>query len=148
MHQMPPINKMQNQNSNLLAVDVGEKRIGLAVASSVARLPRPLTTIPYNDASIAVISQTAEKEAAGTIVVGLPLNSYGKPTQQTQFTEAFIEKLRTAVSAEVETCDETLSSKRAEKELRQRKKPFTKGDIDALAAAYILEDYLREKGEL
>lgn len=136
------------QNNNYLAIDVGEKRIGLAVATAFARLPRPLRTITNNSTTISDIQQTVADEHVGTIIVGLPFNRNDQPTDQTRYIQAFIDQLKQQIDVSVVTCDEALSSKRAEAELRKRKKPFEKGDIDALAAALILEDYLREKGEI
>ncbi len=128
--------------SNILALDVGEKRIGLAIASSIVMLPRPLTTIAYEGA-IEKLKLIIENEAITELVVGLPMNRNGDATQQTKFTMDFIDKLK-ALSLDIATVDEALSSKRAKQELQERGKPYEKGDIDALAATYILDDYLKE----
>lgn len=129
--------------SNILALDVGEKRVGVAIASTIAKLPRPLTTVPYLDA-LEALSEIIEAENIEKIVVGLPLNRNNEPTEQTKFTEAFIEKLH-VFSLETVTVDEALSSKRAKDELMARKKHYEKGEVDSLAATYILEDYLKEE---
>lgn len=142
-----PLQKMMQQpSSNYLAIDVGEKRIGLAIASVVALLPHPLRTLRNDAGSLAAIKQIVDTEEIGTIVVGMPRNHRGEPTRQTHFTESFIAELRYHLDLPIETCDEAMSSIRAKRELNARKKPYAKEAVDALAAAYILEDYLKEKG--
>ncbi|MDZ7786023.1 MAG: Holliday junction resolvase RuvX [Candidatus Saccharibacteria bacterium] len=127
-----------------MALDVGEKRVGVAIASSLAKLPRPFTTLDY-EKSIEKIKTLANQEGVGTIVVGLPLNRHEEATKQTEFTRAFMERLTHSVEAKIDTCSEALSSARAKRELETRGKAYEKSDIDALAAAYILEDYLKER---
>ena len=134
------------QPNNYLAIDVGEKRVGLALASAVAKLPAPYTTLSFDEMTIQKIAQIADDEHVGTLVVGLPKNRNDQPTQQTEFTQKFIEQLASLENVEIVTQDETLSSKRARQELERRKKPYEKSAVDALAATYILEDYLRETG--
>lgn len=131
--------------SNFLALDIGERRVGVALASLAAKLPNPLMTLQY-DTAIDSVLEIAKKENVSKIIVGLPLNHKGEPTKQTEFTEVFIERLSALTDIPIETCDESQSSKRAKAELIAKKKPFEKAEVDALAAAYILEDYLRETG--
>lgn len=125
--------------NSILALDVGESRIGVAVANTVARLPRPLTTLANTDDVWQVIRELAATESADTVVVGLPRNLSGQDTAQTAYVRDFVSG---AGDLKVVFQDEALTSKKAEAELRQRGKDFAKGDIDALAATYILEDYL------
>ncbi len=134
-------------DSNILGIDVGEKRVGVAFASGIAKLPRPLLTLPY-ESSIAKISKLVEDEGVKEIVVGMPLNRNNETTEQSKFTQKYIDELNQAVSVKISICDEALSSKRAKIELQNRKKAYQKEDIDALAATYILEDYLIESGQI
>lgn len=131
--------------SNLLALDIGEKRIGVAKASSAARLPSPLTTLAHTSTVFDDIASIISTEGITTVIVGLPVNSMGEDTTQTSYTRGFVEKLKEKTDVEIQFQDEAFSSKRAENELAERRKPYRKEDIDALAAALILEDYLREK---
>jgi putative holliday junction resolvase len=66
----------------------------------------------------------------------------GQETQQTRDTERFVSLLRDKTGLTVHMQDEALTSQKAEAELQARHKPYQKGDVDALAATYILEDYL------
>ncbi len=132
-------------NKNFLCLDVGEKRVGVAFAHEIALLPRPLITLDTETAPTE-IEKLLMQESVGTVVVGLPLNRNDQPTEQTNFTKAFVSKIKINDKIGVEYCDEALSSQRAKKELADRGSAYSKGDIDALAATYILTDYLREKG--
>ena len=76
------------------------------------------------------------------IVVGYPRNQSGEPTEQTHKVEAFVKKLREIYDGEINFKDESLTSVLAEERLKSYKKPYAKADIDAYAAAIILEDYL------
>ncbi len=129
--------------SSIIAVDVGEKRVGVAVASTVARIAQPLTTLDYQEAMTKLRLLTDEHQV-NTIVVGLPRNQQQQDTQQTKFTKQFMANLATQVTVPIVPYDEAFSSQRARTELQDRKKPYTKADVDALAATFILEDYLRE----
>ncbi|HVV67047.1 MAG TPA: Holliday junction resolvase RuvX [Candidatus Saccharimonadales bacterium] len=126
----------------VIALDVGDKRVGVATASMAARLPRPLATLDRGDGFLAELQRLLEAESAGAIIVGLPRGLEGQPTEQTARTEAFITQLKEAVDMPIYTQDEALTSQKAEAELDARGTPYNRGDIDALAATYILEDFL------
>lgn len=131
--------------SNILALDIGERRIGMALASGVARLASPLGIITTDADVYAALRSVIEREQIGTIVVGRPLNMSGQETAQTAAVRQVASGIHAHFGIPVIEQDETLTSRRAEEELRARGTPFTKGDIDALAATYILEDYLAQE---
>lgn len=126
----------------ILAIDYGDKRVGVAVAQVIARLPRPLTTLPNSDTLLEDIRKTVAQEDAGLVVVGLPRGMDGGYTQQTEKAEAFAKRLAGALTVPVELADETLTSIDAESSLGH--KPYAKGEVDALAASFILERYLAD----
>jgi len=128
--------------SSVLGLDVGDRRIGVATASLAAGLPRPLTTLEHDDGFFTALQAIIDSENAGTLVVGLPRGLDGQHTDQTQAVEAFTEELRERCGLPVHLQDEAVTSKQAETELQARGKPYRRGDIDALAATYILEDWL------
>ncbi|HXR50074.1 MAG TPA: Holliday junction resolvase RuvX [Verrucomicrobiae bacterium] len=134
--------------SSILALDVGEKRIGVAVASVVARLPRPLTTLARDDRFFVALEDLVKTEDAGTIVVGLPRGLSGQETRQTAAIEEFVTELKQHFDLPIHLQDEALTSAQAEAELEKSGKMYNRGDIDALAATYILEDFLLEHKEL
>jgi len=126
----------------LLALDYGEKRVGVAIAHVVARLPRPLLTLPNSETLLADIAKLVAQEDVALVVVGLPRGMDGGYTAQTRLAEAFSQQLAAVLTVPVELVDETLTSVDAEAVLGGR--PRHKGEIDALAAAYILERYLAD----
>lgn len=135
-----------NDNGMVLALDVGERRIGVAMASRIARLPAPYVTLDRQrvlDAA-AEIERIVKKEAVDTVVVGLPRNMQGNETEQTKRARRFAEALQARLTCPVVMQDEAATSVQAEERLRARNKPYAKEDIDAEAAAIILQDYLSQ----
>jgi putative Holliday junction resolvase len=127
--------------TNLLALDVGGARIGVAVASSIARIAHPLTTLNYSETVVDQLAQIIKDEGIGILVVGLPRNLSGDATGQTAAVQEFSKQLET-LGMPINFQDEAVTSAKAEAELQARGKPYAKGDIDALAATYILDDFL------
>lgn len=129
--------------SSILALDVGSKRIGVAIASLVARLPRPLTTLDATDSKLfQKLEDIINEEAAVELVVGFPRGLDGQYTAQTASIEAFVEQLQEKIVLPIHLQDEALTSQKARNELESLGRAYTKEDIDALAATYILEDWL------
>lgn len=125
----------------LLALDVGEKRIGVATANSIAKIAMPLTTLTMSEHIVQEIVGLSKENDIHVVIVGLPRNQAGEETAQSAYSRDFAKQL-TESGLTVEFQDESLTSQAAENELQSRKKPYTKADIDALAAALILQDYL------
>ncbi len=131
---------------SILALDVGDKRVGLAAANSLARLPRALTTLDRSNVSFwRQLTELIENENIQQIVVGLPRGLDGQETEQTLRTRNFATELSGRFKVQVAFQDEALTSWQAENELGSSKKPFSKSNIDALSAVYILEDYLNQQ---
>lgn len=125
---------------NFIALDVGEKRIGVASANASVRIAIPTATLAVDGTEIREIAEIVVREAVDTIIVGYPRNQAGEPTKQTAYAEAFAEKLKDL--AEIEFQDESLTSVAADERLKSYGKPYKKEDIDAQAAVIILQDYL------
>lgn len=128
----------------LVSLDVGEKRIGVAVADIGVRIAVPFETIEVDGTEVQKIAEVVLKEAADKIVVGYPRNQSGEPTAQTKYVEQFAEQLKT-LEVDIVFQDESLTSVMAEQRLAAHNKPYSKGDIDAQAAAIILQDYLEAR---
>ena len=131
-------------NTSILALDVGGRRIGVALASRVACLPGPFTTLEQGEKLFDQIAQIINQENIDLIVIGLPRNLDGQRTQQTTDTEDFTTELKKHITIPTVFQDEALTSRYAKEELESRGRPYTKSDVDALAATYILKDYLTE----
>lgn len=130
----------------LMALDVGTKRIGIALADSSIRIAIPFITIEVENNLEFVVKQIIElisKEEINILVVGLPRNQSGEETLQSVYTKEFVKKLEYAVDR-IEFQDESLTSIQAEDRLKSYGKPYSKGDIDMNAASIILQDYLEE----
>lgn len=130
----------------LMALDVGTKRIGIALADSSIRIAIPFLTIEVENDLESVVKQIIElisKEEINILVVGLPRNQSGEETSQSVYTKEFVKKLEYSVDW-IEFQDESLTSIQAEDRLKSYGKPYSKGDIDMNAASIILQDYLEE----
>jgi putative Holliday junction resolvase len=128
-------------SQSLVCLDVGEKRIGVAVADASVRIAVAFDTIEVDGQELSKIAEIVIREGAKTIVVGYPRNQQGETTAQTSYVERFAAQLED-IAEEIIFQDESLTSVMAENRLIAMKKPYTKGDIDAQAAAIILEDYM------
>lgn len=126
---------------SLVCLDVGEKRIGVAVADTSIRIAVPFTTVLVDGDELKNIAEIVLKEGAETIVVGYPRNQSGDTTAQTTYVEHFTKDLQD-LAQQVVFQDESLTSVLAERRLKESGKPYEKADIDSHAASIILQDYL------
>jgi putative holliday junction resolvase len=122
----------------LLGLDVGEKRTGIARASSAARLAEPLESLPTSEV-FNRLSELKEQYNVDTLVVGLPRSLNGKDTAQTSWVREWVDKLKTKVELPIYFQDEALTSKQA---LSYKRDIKSRVDEHALAAAVILQDFL------
>jgi putative Holliday junction resolvase len=135
----------------VLAIDVGTRRVGLAISDVSGTLARPLETIVVtsdHDAIDRVLERIAgltdEDGGLATIVVGLPTHLDGTASPQTAHVHAFIDQLKARTRLTIATEGERLSSREAESRLAVHEKDWRKRkkNLDAVAAAIILQDYL------
>lgn len=128
---------------NFLALDVGEKRIGVAVGDNAVRIAMPLDTVEVDGKELEKIARYLVDQDIDTIVIGYPRNQAGEPTAQTAYVEAFAKQLE-VMDYKIAFQDESLTSVLAEQRLKALGQPYGKADIDAHAAALILQDYLEQ----
>ena len=142
------------RNGRALGIDVGARRVGLAISDATQTLARPLTTLSVTSTDDAVSRVTREIErlmreddALVTIVVGLPVRLDGSPSDQTARVEAFIQALAARTPLPIVRADERLTSREAENRLAVRERDWRrrKQRLDAAAAAIILQDYLDQQ---
>ena len=126
----------------IVAFDYGEKRVGVAVAHSVARLPRPVATLANGEALFDEIGRLAREENAAQFVVGIPRNMDGSLGDQAARCQVFGAELASRFGLPVEYADETLSSVSADVYMGMQQGASV--GLDAVAAAVILERYLTE----
>jgi len=135
-----------------VGLDIGERRIGVAVSDATGTLARPLGVLRSaglgRDALDVVVREIArlagEEDGVGAIVIGLPRRLDGTPTEMTPRVEQFARALGAKTPLPVALQDERLSSREAESRLALRDKDWRsrKAKLDAAAAAIILQDYL------
>jgi putative Holliday junction resolvase len=136
----------------IVGLDVGERRIGVAVSDATGTLARPvgvlhpraLDATAVRLAALEVSRLAAEDENIGSIVVGLPRHLDGASSAMTARVKAFATQLAQATGLPVVLQDERLTSREAESRLALREKDWRarKERLDAAAAAVILQDYL------
>jgi putative pre-16S rRNA nuclease len=134
-----------------VAVDVGGRRVGLAISDATATLARPLETITLQKETDAVdrvarriADLAAEDDGVSTIVIGFPVRLDGTPSEQSARVRKFIDALSRQTTIPIVVADERLTSREAESRLAVRERDWRKRKqkLDAAAAAIILQDYL------
>ena len=128
----------------LLGIDVGERRIGLALADESIRIAVPYDTIEVDGNEVTAIFEIINREQIDTLVVGYPRNQAGEPTKQTAYVEQFMKQFSDSDAALIYQ-DESLTSVSAEERLQSYGNPYKKGDVDSVAASIILQDYLEQQ---
>ena len=136
----------------IVGVDVGTRRIGLAVSDPSGTLSRPLGVVAVaalDTKAVAAVSDRVralqgEDGPVASLVVGLPRRLDGRPTEMTARVEVFGRRLAEACGLAVHFQDERLSSHEADERLALREKDWRarKRQLDAMSAAVILQDYL------
>jgi len=132
-----------------LAIDFGERRIGLAVSDAAGRFALPLTTLTRTDDRQAIdeIAAIVDRDEVVRIVCGEPLGLDGHRGSAARRVAGFAAKVARRTGLEVELIDEALTSHEARRRLREagvdlRRDP---GRLDAVAAQIILEDALARR---
>jgi putative holliday junction resolvase len=130
----------------ILAVDPGEKRLGIAVSDPTGTIAGPLTVLKHvaRPVDAAAIAQLAAENGAALIVIGQALDDDNQPTPQSRKAQRLAEAIHAQTSLPVELWDETGSTQAARQarlalDVSHRKR---RGHLDDLAATVILQDYL------
>ncbi len=136
----------------IVGLDVGERRIGVAISDATATLARPVGVLRSSALDADALEQAArevarladEEDGVVTIVVGLPRRLDGTPNDMTPRVELFARELGALTHLPVVMQDERLTSREAESRLARRERDWRvrKQTLDAAAAAVILQDYL------
>lgn len=129
-----------------LALDVGNRRIGVAVGSSEARIATPLTVIERmkTEQDAARLLELVREYEVEAIIVGLPRNTNETPGEQETLTRNYVNRLKPALGMPICFHDERYSTSAAMIQQRARGLNEKRGraTLDANAAAVILQDYL------
>lgn len=128
----------------ILALDVGERRIGLAFGDTAVKLPIPLEAVETERFTAEYLRALIGEKQVDRLLVGLPRNQSGEETAQTRWVRAFVDALG-RLPVPVLYQDESLTSVLAEERLKASGRAYSKGDIDSMAASLILSDYLEAR---
>lgn len=135
--------------ARILALDIGERRIGVAVSDETATIAQPLVVISREGVAkdVSRIAQLAQEHAASEVVVGLPYTLRGEQAQSAQKVHRFISHLRDVLDVPVALVDERLSTVEADRRMSEAdvRRGERRQRVDAVAAALILERYLSQR---
>lgn len=121
----------------IIALDIGTVRTGLARASSAARLAEPLKTVATTELA-EELRRLISRKAVSKVIVGLPRNLAGNDTDQTEWVRHFVEDLRTELpNTDFFWQDEALTTVAAGQAADKKAT-----DPDSMAASIILQDFL------
>ena len=133
-------------HERLLALDIGMKRIGVAVSDPLGITAQPKPFIVNNNMVFKKIETLIDELDIKKILIGMPFDTSGGETNKTQEIRLFIETLKKSVHIDIEEIDERFSTVAATKQLDQqginRKKQ--RHLIDSQAAAFFLQGYLNQ----
>ncbi len=131
-----------------LCLDIGDKRIGVAVSDPFNKYALPVETYHRKNlkTDLLAMEKYVKEKCITAFVCGLPVNFDGTPSIQTTRAQYFIDKLKETFNLPVYSVDERCTSVEAHEVLKEQGKSIkeSKGLVDALAAASILDGFLRD----
>jgi putative Holliday junction resolvase len=141
----PEVAGPMGNHGRLLAIDLGSKRVGMAVCDELRISIRPVTTIERRSwkALLSEIREQIEAFEARGLVIGLPLNLDGTEGEAAAETRSIAGKFALSLKVPVYLQDERLTSEEAKSRLAIIQKGA--GEIDSAAAALILRDFLEQQ---
>jgi putative Holliday junction resolvase len=128
-------------HGNILGLDIGGRRIGVARVNMQVKLPQPLGALINNKSFIDELKKIIAEYDIDTLVVGLPRNLNGEETAQSKSVREFCEQNLKVLDLPIILQDETLTTNEAEKRLKSE--GLELANADAVAAVVILEDYIK-----
>ena len=137
---------MNRRAGRAMGLDVGERRVGVAIGDDLGMISSPLTMVQRRDGDLAELRDLAIAKGVDRLVIGLPTGLSGREGPQAAVVRQFAEALEAAVKPEIRVVfwDERLTTAVAERMLHESGawRRRRKGDVDAVAAALILQGYL------
>lgn len=129
-----------------MGLDIGDRRVGVALSDPLGIMASPLTIINRADepAAIEQIVEIIREKEVGKVIAGLPLNMDGSRGKQAEKTASFVKALSRHVIVPIEYQDERLSTVSARELIQGVRKTNRDTRYDAAAAALILQSYLDE----
>ena len=154
----------QSRRGGILAIDYGRARLGLAIADAQVGLPRPLATLERinRNEDMRRLRRIVREQDIREVVVGLPLRLDGTRGEMAEEAARLAARVRKQLGVPVEMVDERLTSWEAQRLLEEqvgrighkrskrpgkRKEPLEIQTVDTIAAALILQEYLRRRAK-
>lgn len=130
-----------------MALDVGERTVGIAVTDELGISASPRETLRRDGTEFERLERIVKDEGVGEVVIGLPLSLNGTLGPSAQKVLTFVDALRARLEVPIETWDERLTTAEAEKMLiaTDTRRAKRRQVIDQIAATLILQGYLRKK---
>jgi putative holliday junction resolvase len=131
----------------LLGLDIGDKRIGVAVTDKLETIASPLTVLANDDKLKENLSKIIKDYDVMKVIVGVPYNLKGEYGFQAEKIKSLVDEVLKEICSEIEYIDERFTSKISSGILKAEGKKVKKiaGNIDKISAAVILNDYLTIK---
>lgn len=128
-----------------MAIDYGEKRVGIALSDPLGVIAQPLTTISVKSqkALFKQILEIIQQSDVGLIIIGNPLSHKGEATEMSKQISRFIKRLKKMTDIEIKLWDERFTSQYAMNIMKEIKVKKQKDLVDQVAASIMLDEYLR-----
>ena len=144
--QKSPGKRSTGTTGRILSLDLGEKRIGVAVSDELRMIARSLTVLQRQSrlADFERIRQIVDEQAVTLIIVGLPVLASGQEGEKAAWVRDYAQDMHGKLGIPLQYWDESYTTVQAEASLRERGIRGRKGrkQVDAVAAAFILQSYL------
>lgn len=131
-----------DSSNKYIGLDIGGHRIGVAIGDGGLRMAWPHGVLTVDGTEVAELAKLIKDQSVQAVVVGRPRNQRGEATNQTTEVENYVERVVKPLGLPLHWQDESVTSVMAEERLKTAGKPYAKGDVDAEAAAIILQDFL------
>ncbi|MGI6643797.1 MAG: Holliday junction resolvase RuvX [Bacillota bacterium] len=142
---------MGSRRAKTIGIDLGEKRVGLAISDEMGLYAHPLGVLDFRgeEELAEELAGIAEERGVASFVVGLPRNMNGTIGESAKKSQRFANQLQRKSGLPVTMLDERLTTSQAEKEMigLGKSRRWRRKTIDSVAAVLILETYLRQTGE-
>jgi putative holliday junction resolvase len=128
----------------LLGLDIGDKRVGVAITDKLETIASPLTVIANDNELKENLIKIIKDYNIGKVIIGLPYNLKGEHGFQAEKVKSLVDEVLKEICPEIEYIDERFTSKISSGILKDEGKKAKKstGNIDKISAAVILNDYL------
>jgi len=134
----------------VLGIDLGAKRIGLAISDAEGRVAFPVGALDSRGRphDVAALADLIRERGVGCVVIGLPIHMSGRRGQEAEAALRFASALAEKAGVPVETLDERWTSREAERsllEMGRSSKKRARGEVDAIAATLLLRSFLERR---